>query len=206
MKRSGRKVYFLGICLVVLFTLRGGSFASDIVSTGSVFIGDGETGEKPQSKLWYNDGKWWAVLLDGADNYIFKLSNGALIKQSGGYINDVDGVRADVLWDGEFLFVLMANSSGSKLYKFVYLPGTESYDSLSGFPVSLPLGTKWGVICEDTTGKLWITDCFNGEARVIWSTSADHRSWNLTGMTLGAATMTSVVSRSPATEEAFCNA
>ena len=39
------------------------------------------TGEKPQSKLWYNDGRWWASMLhsDGA-YYIFYLEGQTWVK------------------------------------------------------------------------------------------------------------------------------
>jgi len=153
-----------------------------------------QTAEKPQSKLWYNDGAWWGVLFDGNGHYIHKLSGGGWIKEQDGFLNSSDGDLADVLWDGEFLFVLMANVSTSKLFKFDYDQVTRSYQLLSGFPISLALGGKWGVICKDGTGKLWITDCKDGQARVIWSTSSDHRSWNDTGVTLGSASMSSIVS------------
>src|SRR5205085_143905 len=69
------------------------------------------TASKPQSKLWYNDGSWWSVMLDTrtADTtyHIFQLD--PTTNQWGDTSTLVDDrplARADALWDGSKLYIV----------------------------------------------------------------------------------------------------
>jgi PKD repeat protein len=159
---------------------------------------DGQTTDKPQSKLWFNDGAWWGILPDGAGMSFYKLVNGTLVKQTfaGAQIDTRNASRADVLSDGMTLYVLMYRGAAtSKLHKFSYNPTTKAYTQLSGFPVDVPLagGKESATLAKDSTGKLWIaydptipgataavcgsvTNLPDAQIRVLWS--ADHTSWS----------------------------
>jgi len=157
-----------------------------LAGEGTIFVGSGQTASKPQSKLWHHDGTWWGVFLDGYDHYIYRKDGDQFVKLSECYIEDNDSAQPDVLWTGTDLFVLVTHGSTSLLRKFTYNPGARSWDLVPGFPVGLALGSRWdtATITQDTTGKLWVT-CVDGSGvRVIWSTSADHRNWNQTGILL----------------------
>ena len=83
------------------------------------------TGEKPQSKLFYNDGFYWAVL-QGPDGVAFyQLVGGAW--QRGQFANAVlqSSGNADVKWDGTHLFVLVYGGT-VRLYQYTYAAGTRS--------------------------------------------------------------------------------
>src|SRR5437899_1214171 len=58
------------------------------------------TGEKPQSKLWYNDGRWWASMLDSISKsyYIYYLQDQTWIKTTT-QLDDRAQTQADCLWD-----------------------------------------------------------------------------------------------------------
>src|SRR5262245_12696566 len=57
------------------------------------------TGEKPQSKLWFNDGRWWADMLHSDGKYyIFYLSGQTWIKTDT-QLDDRVQTQADCLWD-----------------------------------------------------------------------------------------------------------
>ena len=163
----------------------------------------GTTADKPQSKLWYHDGTWWAILPDGNDLYIYRMENGSFVKKpfpsSPGpvWVDASNSAHADVLQSGETLFVLVYKGNTNTLYKYTYDSVNQKYDRTSGFPVagvSLSFtvgpngevngasGSETATIAQDTTGKLWIayettdktvTPTVN-KIRVIWSTSADH--------------------------------
>ena len=65
------KISILLVYLTNVFTSFGQSFTS-ITSINSMTISS-NTGEKPQSKVWSYDNKWWSVLSDGTGTYIWEL-------------------------------------------------------------------------------------------------------------------------------------
>src|SRR5689334_11134157 len=58
------------------------------------------TGEKPESKLWFNDGLWWGSLCAPDNTYhIYKLNLATQIWQdTDTVLDDRPNSRADMLW------------------------------------------------------------------------------------------------------------
>jgi trimeric autotransporter adhesin len=136
-------------------------------STGA---GTAPTGSKPESKLWWNDGFWWASMWDtaSADFHIFKLDLGTQTwTDTGVALDDRATTRADVLWDGAAgkLYVAShrfsespATGYPSRLYRYSYDAATDTYTRDAGFPVSInDYRTETLVIDKDSTGQLWAT-------------------------------------------------
>src|SRR3712207_5986342 len=74
---------------------------------------DNPTGEKPQSKLWFNDGVWWASLFDrSSEEYrIYRYDWSAHTwSDTGTLIDERNTSKADTLWDGTHLYVVSAGS------------------------------------------------------------------------------------------------
>src|SRR6266542_3054698 len=59
------------------------------------------TGEKPESKLWYNDGVWWGSLWNNGvlDCHIYKLNLDTQAWTDTGTTLDPRNSKADVLWE-----------------------------------------------------------------------------------------------------------
>jgi PKD repeat protein len=126
------------------------------------------SGSKPESKLWWNDGTWWASMWDtgSQDFHIFKLD---LASQSwtdtGVALDDRAGTRADTLWDGTHLYVAShvfstspASGYPSRLYRYSFSQETQKYSLDAGFPVPINnYRTETLVIDKDSTGKIWAT-------------------------------------------------
>ena len=80
------------------------------INYGADVIGE-ITGEKPQSKLWYNDAGWWGIMWDRT-SLEFKISKFNTGTQgwvlSNTVIDDRDNVISDALWDedNDKLYVL----------------------------------------------------------------------------------------------------
>jgi hypothetical protein len=144
------------------------------------------TGQKPQSKLWFNDGSWWGALFNTASSHfeIFRLDWATQTWAGTGVrIDDRSNVRQDVLWDGRHLYVassgpLDANtdarvaSAAGRIYSFSYQNGTYTADA--GFPVTVvPDGGAEAMVLaeETTTGRLWVTYTVNFAVRVAHSTT-----------------------------------
>jgi len=153
------------------------------------FSGNGTsvTGAKPESKLWWNDGLWWASIWDEAagDNTIHRLDIATQTWVNTGVTLDPrTGTRADTLWDGTHLYVAShiysnTSSSGSPayLYRYSYQPIGQTYTLDSGFPVAI---SQWRtealVMDKDSTGRLWATWVQAGTVYVN-ATTGDDTSW-----------------------------
>ena len=116
------------------------------------------TGQKPESKLWFLDGKWWAAMLSPANNgahTIWRLDQAGFVN-TGVVIDSRAATKEDVLVVGNSVYITSRSAGASNLLrKFNYSGG--NYTLESGFPVSLPVaGPETLTIARDSTGTLWI--------------------------------------------------
>jgi hypothetical protein len=145
------------------------------------------TGEKPESKLWWNDGSWWGSLCTTNNAYhIFRLD---LASQSwidtGTPLDDRPGTKADTLWDGQKLYVashVFANSGEpstspslwGRLYRYSYNSIANTYSLDTGFPVAVTRGRSETLVLEKApSGELWVTYVESGNVMVNHSTTGD---------------------------------
>ena len=145
-------------------------------------IGD-PTGEKPQSKLWWNDGFWWGSMynpkVDADAFHIYKLHMGTQTwVDTGVKLDDVrepgvdpKNVKADTLWDAanNKLYVVShvyadnpspVNNAVNfgRLFSYTYDPLLQTYTKDTGFPVTVNKDkTETLVVDKDSTGRLWVT-------------------------------------------------
>lgn len=149
------------------------------------------TGEKPESKLWWNDNYWWGSMWNPAANqyqiYRLNLTN-QVWETTGVPIDNRASTKADALWDGNKLYIAShvfserGGSTGSansaRLYRYSYNTTTKQYTLDAGFPVLINSSTSETlVIDKDSTGKLWITWTQSGKV-MINSSTTDDRHWN----------------------------
>ena len=192
---------FFWFCLILgglLFTIGGISpaHASEPIDNGYRDFSFGSncistpTGEKPESKLWFNDGLWWGSLCnDAAQEYHIYRFDRAIQDwiDTGTVLDDRTAGKADTLWDetNQKLYVVshpfttngQPTSSSSKwgrLYRFSYDAGTKTYSLDAGFPVNVTRGTSETlVIDKDSTGRLWVTYVENSQVMVNHSINDD---------------------------------
>jgi len=137
------------------------------------------TGQKPESKLWYDNGSWWAAMLSPAANgahTIWRLGSSAW-QDTGVVIDTRAYTKEDTLSFGTRLYILSrTDGSGSnQLRRFTYSNGAYSLDS--GFPVNVPgAGKETAVLARDSQNKLWITYTSNNQVTVVHSLASD-TSW-----------------------------
>ncbi|MDX1416287.1 MAG: hypothetical protein R3293_18965, partial [Candidatus Promineifilaceae bacterium] len=140
----------IGVIALGILVLSGGvpAEASTPIEEGyldftwSGSLGNNEvTAEKPESKLWWNDGHWWASMwsASGSAYHIFKLDWSTQNWQDTGVsLDDRPDSRADILWDGSKLYVVShvwEGSAGSanagdrgELYRYSYSSGSYTKD------------------------------------------------------------------------------
>jgi hypothetical protein len=156
------------------------------------------TGEKPESKLWWNDNYWWGILWSDWDNayHIFWLDPETHEWwDTGTPVDDRLGSRADVGWDGQHLYVVShifstkgqpaVSGQRGELYRFSYQPsdsGTLPYYAYSlddGFPVEVTGGMSETLVLEkDSASQLWVTYVESGQVMVNHSLNGDDRAWS----------------------------
>ena len=137
------------------------------------------TSEMAQSKLWFHDGSWWASMLDktSASYHIYQLDWATQQwNDTGVQLDNRPKTKADVLWDGTYLYVASSSTSDPiRLYRYTYSNGT--YTLSSGFPVQLSSDkARVVVIDKDSTDTLWITYTQGNKVYVAHSDGADD-SW-----------------------------
>jgi len=155
--------------------------------------GSAPTGSKPESKLWWNDGFWWASMWDtaSADFHIFRLDPSSQTwMDTGVALDDRGSTRADVIWDGATgkLYVAShrfsespASGYASRLYRYSYDAATDTHTRDAGFPVSINnYRTETLVIAKDSTGQLWATWTQGGRVwvnRTVCNPTCDDTTW-----------------------------
>ena len=144
------------------------------------------TGEKPQSKLWYNDGIWWGNLFNSASKtyHIYRLDRGTQTWSDTGTVVDTRAKAfSDAKWDGNHLYVASAvyatsTASSVKVWRFSYNPSTKTYSVDGGFPVTVSTGGAEAVVLEtDTAGVAWVTFTQNNKVWVTHSVGGGQTTW-----------------------------
>jgi hypothetical protein len=134
------------------------------------------TQDKPQSKLWYQAGAWWAVMAtpSGSGVGIFELT-GHVWRNTGVVVDNRPTSTADTLWQNNKLYVASRTSSGAlRLYRLSYLSGSRSYSIDTGFPVTIAGGgTESITVARDSAGRLWTTWTQASKVYMAYSTSSD---------------------------------
>ena len=155
------------------------------------------TSDKPQSKLWFTDGSWfagiflWKTSIPPESEYrIYRLDQASHDwTDTGTVIDPRDPTHGDYLWDegSQTLLVLSVYpatttvaDSAIKVYRYSYSAATDNYTPAVGFPVAIPDtasvdgsngGAHTASIARDASGRLWAV--WPKSSQVMYSTSTD---------------------------------
>jgi uncharacterized repeat protein (TIGR02059 family) len=183
--RLASAVLALGLLLVLGPALVSAD-PGDIGLPGPSFEGasGSPSGSKPESKLWYHDGFWWASMWDTATSRfaIWRLSDGSPTwVRTAADVDTRASSRSDILWDGTKLYIASyqfsegTGSGDSRLLRYSYNSGTASYSLDSGYPAAInSVRAEALTIAKDSTGQLWATWETGGQIWVNRSTTADN--------------------------------
>ena len=141
--------------------------------------------DKPQSKLWYTDGSWWALMVPpgGADVHICRLNRSAHSwVDTGVQVDARTNSTGDALWtaaDQTLTVVSRTGSANPRVLRYSYDAVTGSYSLDNGFPVTIQAGggSESATIDRDSTGRLWITYTRSGR---LWVAHSDTSGQNWT--------------------------
>jgi hypothetical protein len=139
------------------------------------------TGDKPESKLWWNDGIWWGSMFDTVSQtfHIFRFDPAAQSwSDTGTRLDDRRPSKADALWEAATGKLYIAShrwttvnglptgtfttdvTQWARLYRYSYDPSTKTYTLDTGFPVTngfAPGTQETLTLAKDSVGRLWVT-------------------------------------------------
>lgn len=167
-------------------------FPGPSTAGSSTTVGTALTAEKPESKLWWNDGRWWASMWEaGSAQWQIAYLDRSRVPEAwvftGKELDDRASSRADVLWNGSKLYVAShvkaADSTShvakpARLYRYSYDPATRAYTLDSGFPAVINgLSSETLVLDQDSSGRLWATYTQDGAVYVNTTAVGDDTAW-----------------------------
>lgn len=179
---SQQAMNFIQIIFLVLFTIFGISLPASAQSVQPVFQIQypNPTADKPQSKLWYSHGRWWALLPHEYGQTLWERSEAGW-KEHPEVVSELKGVRgqADV-WP-ETDKVTAVSTDRQKIYVFRLTYGGEGWQGKPLATLSLPEGkedmvTMTATIALDGGGHWWIAADVGGSI-CVWN-SKDALTWS----------------------------
>lgn len=150
------------------------------------------TGEKPESKLWFANGYWWADLYNPEvqRHHIYRFDPETYEwYDTGAALDPRPSSRSDVLWDAETqrLYVVShvfstsaaptsAESNWGYLYRFSYDRALLKFLPDDGFPVPVTRGKSEALtLAKDSRGRLWVAYVESRQVMVNHSEDDDTR-------------------------------
>ena len=161
--------------LQVLVAPPAAATATAVTYQGSTYptAGPSPTEDKPQSKLWYTDGSWWALMRVSSGVTIHRLLSDHTWQDTGVLVDERLPSTGDALWDSGKLYVASRTSGGAmRAIRFSYDPATDTYSRDFSKQVGSN-GTESISIARDTTGKLWVAYEQGNRIYVAHSTTSD---------------------------------
>lgn len=138
------------------------------------------TSSPQQSKLWFHDDAWWAVMLDPTSLAvrIFELLPDHTWRPTDTVLAVDPAETGDVLADGDTLHaVLRRDDEVLQATRLVYDPARREYTPTAPPAVITTRGSRApATVAKDTTGRLWVA--FATSSGVLVSDSADGTTWS----------------------------
>ena len=114
------------------------------------------TGEKPQSKVWENNGTWWSVLPNNSGTWLWRLDDGSWDPVF--QLSSDSSTQADVKVVGNLAHVLMFEGTSSELVTLEATPSGYDFWALQPHVIDVQLGSNVEIatLDVDSTGRMWI--------------------------------------------------
>jgi hypothetical protein len=135
------------------------------------------TADKPQSKLWFAQDTWWALMLSQqtATIRVYRLLADHTWVPASGTVDDRPTSTGDALWDGQKLYVVSRDSSTAVRVLRLSLNQTSMTWSVDpGFTSTVfNGGVESAAIDKDSRGRLWVTYTKSSSVWVAHTTNGD---------------------------------
>ncbi|VAX19637.1 hypothetical protein MNBD_IGNAVI01-1552 [hydrothermal vent metagenome] len=171
---------YLGMLFLIFVTINslfGGnlnsenSCASLKISPLQEFAITASTGEKPQSKVWFHDDAWWAVLPNKNGTQLWQLVNTKWVNVL--HLSDSTNTTADIKAVGNVTHILLYQGWNSELVSLEYDAENKKYQlwSVRPYPVSIHLerSSETATIDIGASDRMWLASDDEAEVHVRWS-------------------------------------
>ncbi len=165
------------IVFIMIGTVFGGNknpednCASFVINNIEDFTITTNTGEKPQSKIWFYDNMWWAVLANKNGTKLWQLVGSKWVNVL--HLSDSTNTRADVRATGNVTHILLYNGWNSELVSVEYDAKNKRYRPWSvrtnAVNIHLERSGETATIDIDTSGRMWLASDDETEVHVRWS-------------------------------------
>ncbi|MDQ4035945.1 MAG: S-layer homology domain-containing protein [Chloroflexota bacterium] len=129
------------------------------------------TEDKPQSKVWFMDGSWWAGMFVGGEDTEYRIhrynASTHVWADTGVVVDGRNSSHGDYLWDAASNSLYVASVNGDNdpdpilVFKLTYNPSTDTWAHDPDFTAAgITVGTgpsETVTIAKDSTGQLWVT-------------------------------------------------
>ncbi|WP_448614590.1 fibronectin type III domain-containing protein [Modestobacter sp. URMC 112] len=133
--------------------------------------------DKPQSKLWHNDGAWWGLLRSTSGPITVHRLRDHVWQDTGTVVDDRAASTGDALWEGGKLYVSsrVSGSAGTlRVVRMSYESTTDVYSLDAGFPITIGKGGSESItIARDGLSRLWVTYTQGSRVYVAHTTTGD---------------------------------
>lgn len=137
------------------------------------------TGEKPQSKVWFHEGKYWAVLPNSSGTHLWRLDGSAWTEVL--RLSPKTTSKADCRLVGDIAHVLLFQGASSQLVSLEYSSAAGAYQLWSKRTSTVGLnfdkGVETATIDIDGNGRMWLASDGVNDIYVRWS-DAPYTNWS----------------------------
>ncbi|SHO62443.1 hypothetical protein [Algoriphagus zhangzhouensis] len=137
------------------------------------------TQDKPQSKIWFSAGAWWAILPDSIGPHVWKRNEGEWIKEENLNIElrSLPG-KADVYSEGGNQFIVLVGNCELKYLKLKTTSKSIRMELVNSIPIP-PVchEIETATITKDDSGTLWVGSDWN-EQVLVWSSTDQGKTWS----------------------------
>ena len=140
--------------------------------------------DKPQSKLWYHDGAWWASMVEagGSRVTVHELLADHTWRNTGALIDSRTNSTADALWssaDDKLFTASRVSGADLQVNRLSYHSANRSWTVDAGFPVTINSGggSESATLDRDSLGRLWVTYTRGSRVWVAHSTDSSGASF-----------------------------
>ncbi|MDH3217801.1 MAG: T9SS type A sorting domain-containing protein [Candidatus Krumholzibacteria bacterium] len=116
------------------------------------------TGEKPQSKVWFHADAWWSVLCKASGSWLLKLQGTQWTEVLS--LSTSTNAKADVKVDGDVVHILLFEGTASQLVSAEYVTAAGTYVPWTLRPtassLTLDSGVEVATIDIDSQGRMWL--------------------------------------------------
>ncbi|HKI77836.1 MAG TPA: T9SS type A sorting domain-containing protein [Ignavibacteriaceae bacterium] len=175
---------------LILLAILISALSVNIYAQLSTVQAEQNSGEKPQSKVWYYGGYWWAVIpvksgFDGDGTYIYRL-DGSTWTQLPFRLDSNTNLKADTKAVDDITHIILYQDSQhiAKLVSVQFVAGSPpTYEPWTVQPdlidIQLDSGAETAVIDIDSNGRMWLGSAGTTQIYIWWS-DYPYTSWSNT--------------------------